>query len=209
MKKFYVILSICCISAFTLSLTVFAQMESYKWSSSYINNGKLQLGINYTTGGSYTSADMSAGISKWTSTSANLSLSEVPFSSSNVDIRTVDATTWTNNGWGSSTYGWTQKYAGSKVCSTNFTNDYCTSTDRITYAAIFLNLGYEPEGFWASTREDRRRALIGHELGHSFTIAHNALIGVESIMKTNAWNDSNFSYNPSSKDISDINSVYY
>jgi len=209
--KFITILSLICMAVFSFSAMVNAQMEVFHWDSSKVVNGKLTLGINsdYMDTSYYSTSDVAAGIAKWTNTTANLSLSSVSFSSSNVDLATVSSSTWNNNGWGSTTYAFTDLFAGSKECSPNYYTQNCTSGDVITYGSIFFNEGYMPSGtLFGHSASDKRRALIGHELGHSFTLHHNSVIGQDSIMKTTAWNEANFSYDPSAADVQDINSVY-
>ncbi|MEK4661694.1 matrixin family metalloprotease [Priestia sp. FSL H7-0729] len=208
--KFVLSLLLVCFTTFFISSNVFAQMEPYKWKSSFIKSGKLTVKISteYATGGDYTSTDLAEGINRWKNTSANLNLSTASFASSNIDIRAVNAQTWNNNGWGSNTYAWTQPYDGTFACATNLITNNCTSSNTIDYAAIYINSAKDTGGLLSSTKQDRRRGVIAHELGHAFTIRHNSLIGASSIMKASMWNDNNFSLTPTSTDINDINSVY-
>lgn len=211
-KLFYLTLTVLCCSAFVISSGVFAQMNVSKWTSTRVISGKLTLGISSSNVNTsdYSAAEVTAGIAKWTSTTAHLSLTQTSFSNSNVDLFSVTSTQWANNGWGSSTTAWTQRYAGSTNCNPSpIGSGNCTASDAITYTAIYLNSGHLPDGFWASTRADRRKAVIAHELGHAFTMDHNAMIGQSSIMKQGAWDDSNFSYDPTTADVNDINSRYY
>ncbi|WP_339303429.1 M48 family metalloprotease [Paenibacillus sp. FSL R5-0519] len=208
--KFTISLLLVCFTTFFISSQVFAQMEAYMWKSSFIKSGKLNLKISteYAVGGDYTSADITEGINRWKNTSANLNLSSASFASSNVDIRTVNSQTWNNNGWGSNTYAWTQPFDGTFACATNLSTNKCTSSNSIDYAAIYINSSKDTGGLLSSTKQDRRRGVIAHELGHAFTIHHNSLIGATSVMKTSMWHESNFSVTPTSTDINDFNRVY-
>jgi hypothetical protein len=213
-KLFYFTLIVFCCSAFVISSGVFAQMNVSKWTSTRVISGKLTLGISSSnvTASDYSAAEVTAGITKWTSTTAHLNLTQTSFSVSNVDLMSVSGTQWNNNGWGSNGTAWTQRYAGSKNCNpTPIGYGDCTASDAITYTAIYLNSGHLPDGFWASTREDRRKAVIAHELGHAFTLDHNAMIGQSSIMRRDVWDDEDglFSYDPTAADVNDINSRYY
>ncbi|MGF7048039.1 hypothetical protein J2T13_002545 [Paenibacillus sp. DS2015] len=211
-KKVIVSLSTVCLAVFILSSTVFAQMESYRWKSTFTSTGALKLGIStqYAAGGSYTATDITNGISHWKNATTNLNLSTTSFSNSNVDIMAVSEEQWFNNGWGDDTYAFSQLYDGSFQCNSGITTNYCNSSNSISYAAIYINYEKSTGGLLtsAATKTDRRRGIVAHELGHVFTIHHNGLIGVDSIMKQATFNDNNWVSSPALVDISDINNNY-
>lgn len=132
-------------------------------------------------------------------------LTPASYWSSDVILREVDYSTWLNNGWSQTTLAWTLQIAGSKPCSNDASTNVCTASDTITAAAIYINTAQAP-GLFSG---DKRQALVAHELGHAFSIAHNSVIGQDSLMKNGAWNDSRFSYTPTNPDIADVNSMYH
>jgi hypothetical protein len=195
-----------------LSSTVFAQMEAYRWKSTFTSSGALKLGISTdnAAGGVYTTADSADSINRWKNATSHLNLSTTSFSSSNVDIMAVSKQTWFNNGWGDDVFAFSQMYDGSFQCNSYVFTNNCKSSNSISYAAIYINVEKNPAGLFtsAATNTDRRRGIIAHELGHVFTLKHNGLIGVNSIMQQDTINDSRWVSSPAPIDISDINNNY-
>ncbi|WJQ83768.1 hypothetical protein [Brevibacillus brevis] len=205
-KKFPVVLTIACLAVFLVSAySAFAQTYPQRWISYKITSGvglDLAYNYDYTNPSNYSHSEIESGANKWNNIGANVRLTTACYNCSDVVIREVSSDQWSRNGWSSDFYAWTQQIAGSKACSSNGMSNNCTSNDVVTLAAIYINAGKIPNS------SDKRSALIAHELGHAFSIAHNGLIGVDSIMKSGAWNDGRFSYTPTSVDIQDVNSMY-
>jgi len=207
-KKFSIILGFICLSVFCLSTVVaYANVYPAKWSSSKVSNGKLGLTYNYdyVNSGSISSSEVTNGIQSWLNIGANFFTAEAAYWNADVLFRELNYTQWSLNGWPQTTTAWTQPIAGSKACSTDGSINICTSSDTITLAAVYINTAQLPGLFGGS----KRQALIAHELGHAIGVAHHTFLSQNSIMWADVWNNSRFSYTPTSADAGDVNSLYH
>jgi len=165
-KKFSTYYYALCILLFIISfyatLTISADTYSFDWD--HVNNGVVLMDSSddYLTG-NWGSA-YNSGRSLWNSSSAPILILDTSFSYSNVDLFSIDETTWLNNGWGN-VIAWSQLFDGNMVCNEHDENpdERCNSAD---YGAIYFNNGMYPGNLTTAA------GTIAHEFGHIAGLAH-------------------------------------
>ncbi|GIP15200.1 hypothetical protein J40TS1_08420 [Paenibacillus montaniterrae] len=151
------------IISFVIATTAIADTFNLNWS--HVTNKTVQL----KTSNTYLTGDWgnrySVGISNWNSSTARVNITTTAFSSSTVDMYSVDKDTWKRNGWGS-WYGWAQLFSGGSACNTNAGDPdlLCTSAD---YAGVYFSEEYYPTG-----NNAQASGTITHELGHVAGLKH-------------------------------------
>lgn len=200
MNKKNLLLSSCAI-LFTLSFLAsftFANTFNFKWS---IVDGNL---VTVAANDDNLNSDWNGTVftnarTKWNGTSARLLISSTSFSTSKLDLYSVSATQWADNGWSSGSYAWAQPWSGSTVCSptpNTIPDINCTTAD---YGAIYVNSGNTPSD------ADFKSAILAHEIGHIVGLAHTTS-NTSSIMQPSP--NSSFSYTPTTYDVNEFNGKY-
>jgi hypothetical protein len=193
-----------CLVVGMISFSSFVNATTYtfNWYSTSATGMAIVNANSDNLSSNYNGTIFTDGRNKWNASSANYYIYDVAYSDSDVDLRTVAASTWNDNGWGNGE-AWTQLFVGDTVCNqypagSNPETNCANAT--VTYSQIFTNGGN------VSTSSDRRRALIAHELGHVIGLAHTEFLTAKdhSIMTQNLAGG----YLVTSYDVDEVNSKY-
>lgn len=201
-KMFYVGLVLTCILSFSFALTASADTFKFRWNNFIGSTANIQASYDHLSS-NYNGSIFSNALSQWNSSAAHFSIAASSFSTSTADLYSVDSTTWSNNGWGSTVRAWTQPFSTSGTkCATgpSFSDPdtNCPAGTKVNYAAIYFNEGY------VNSDATYRTAVVAHELGHAVGLAHTTYIGAISIMD----NALSTSKTVTSYDVGQVNSTY-
>lgn len=136
------------------------------------------------------------GVDKWEYSGSPISGSEVSFSVSKLDITSPDSYEFEEG-----VVGIANLFDKNGVDYIENPNVFDSSYE-VTYASIYMNPN--PSNSYTSAK---KKAIIGHEVGHVLGLYHPASSATESIMQGN-YNNSGFKTSVQTYDKNDINDLY-
>jgi hypothetical protein len=197
-KKFLLICCFVSVSSFFVTIGLKADYSQINWV--HETDDFLYLDANNDhLDGSWGNV-YNTGRSSWNYADAPILISDKEWSDSNVDLISVDGTTWANNGWGNA-FAWAELHDGNTTCNiiSTLPDTNCSQAD---YAVIYFNESTYPTG-----NSNVAAGTVAHEFGHVVGLEHTKTWRNEaSLMHKSGYIDRR--QHPTDYDISELNTKY-